>query len=130
MKVEWDNSYSVGNEEIDCEHKVFIKIIARFVELIKEKKSYKFKRNVDELIKYAEFHFVSEENRMFDSDYPDLLNHKKEHEDLLASLKLMEMKLYTDKATVDEFVSFLVNWFLDHTAKTDLKMANYLNKLS
>ena len=130
MKVEWNNSYSVGNEEIDYEHKVFIKIIARFAEEIKEKNSYKFKRNVDELIKYAEFHFVSEENRMFDSGYPDLLNHKKEHEDLLASLKLMEMKLYTDKATVDEFVSFLVNWFLDHTAKTDLKMANYLNKLS
>ena len=130
MKVEWDNSYSVGNEEIDCEHKVFIKIIARFVEMTKEKNSYKFKRNVDELIKYSEFHFVSEENRMYDSDYPDLLNHKKEHENLLASLKHMEMKLYIDKATVDEFVPFLVTWFLDHTVKTDLKMANYLNKLS
>ena len=130
MKVEWDNAYSVGNEDIDNEHKIFIKLISHFAEMSKEKNSYQLKRYVAELKKYAEFHFISEENRMLDSDYPDLLNHKKEHGDLLSSLKQMEMKLYTGKATVDEFVYFLINWFSEHTTKTDLKMANYLKKMS
>ena len=130
MKVEWDNAYSVGNEDIDNEHKIFIKLISHFAEMSKEKNSYQLKRYVAELKKYAEFHFISEENRMLDSDYPDLLNHKKEHEDLLSSINQMEMKLYIGKATEDDFVYFLVNWFLDHTIKTDVGMAKYLNELS
>ncbi len=40
MKVEWDNAYSVGNEEIDNEHKIFIKLISHFAVMSKEKNSY------------------------------------------------------------------------------------------
>ena len=49
---------------------------------------------------------------------------------MIVSLKQMEMKLYIGKATEDDFVCFLVNWFSDHTTKTDVRMAKYLNKLS
>ena len=80
----WQKSYSVGNEQIDNEHKVFVEIIGRIHDaVLKEKSIDDIKRLMRELETYAVFHFVSEENIMIDSEFPELEEHKKEHEKLL-----------------------------------------------
>ena len=123
----WQKSYSVGNEQIDNEHKVFVEIIGRIHDaVLKEKSINDIKRLIRELETYAVFHFVSEENIMIDSEFPELEEHKKEHEKLLETLDNKIKKIISHEIDPDTLVYFLVNWFVEHTTNRDLKLVKYL----
>ena len=125
--VSWKESYSVGNEQIDHEHMVFIDIIGRVHEaVIKRKSMDDVKRIMDELEKYASFHFISEENIMIDSAFPDVAEHKKEHEKLLNSLNEKIIEIISGDKDSTELVSFLIDWFVIHTTSLDLKLSKHL----
>ena len=125
--VSWIESYTVGNEQIDHEHMVFIKIIGRIHEAAIQRKSMDdIKRIIYELEKYASFHFVSEENIMIDSAFPDVAEHKKEHEKLLNTLDGKVKKIISGEEDPITLVSFLVDWFVFHTTSLDLELAKHL----
>jgi len=125
--VLWQKSYSVGNEQIDNEHKVFVEIIGRVYEAISKKKSIgDIERLLRELEAYAVFHFLSEENIMIDSAFPELNEHKKEHEKLLNALNIKIKNIISLDEVPDALVYFLVNWFVEHTTSRDLNLAKHL----
>ena len=123
----WQKSYSVGSEQIDNEHKVFVEIIGRIHDaVLKEKSIDDIKRLTRELETYAVFHFVSEENIMIDSEFPELEEHKKEHGKLLETLDNKIKKIISREVNPDILVYFSVNWFVEHTTNRDLKLATHL----
>jgi len=123
----WQSSYSVGNEQIDNEHKVFVEIIGRiYVAIKKEKSTADIKRLLRELETYAVFHFVSEENIMIDSAFPEIEEHKKEHEKLLKTLDSKIKKITSHEGDPSTLVYFLLDWFVEHTTRRDLKLAEHL----
>ena len=125
--VSWQKEYSVGNEQIDDEHKVFVKIIGRIHDAAIQKKSIEdIRRILRELETYAVFHFVSEENIMIDSAFPELEEHKKEHKKLLNTLEEKIKKVTSNEEEPRTLVYFLVNWFIEHTTNRDLKLAKHL----
>ena len=125
--VSWKESYTVGNEQIDHEHMVFIKIIGRVHEAVIKRKSLDdLKRIMLELEKYAMFHFVSEENIMIDSAFPDIAEHKKEHEKLLNTLDGKFKEIVSGEEDPSTLVSFLLDWFVYHTTSLDLQLARHL----
>ncbi len=125
--VSWKESYSVGNEQIDQEHMVFIKIIGRVHEAVIQRKSMDdIKRIMCELEKYALFHFVSEENIMIDSAFPDVAEHKKEHEKLLNTLDDKCKEIISGEEQPTTLISFLIDWFVLHTTSQDLELAKHL----
>ena len=125
--VLWQKAYSVGNEQIDNEHKVFVEIIGRIHDAVLKKKSIDYiKRLLRELEAYAVFHFVSEENIMIDSAFPELEEHKKEHEKLLNALDIKVKKITSFEEVPDTLIFFLINWFVEHTTSRDLELAKHL----
>ena len=125
--VSWKESYSVGNKQIDHEHMIFIDIIGRVHEAVIKRKSLDdVKRIMDELEKYASFHFISEENIMIDSAFPDVAEHKKEHEKLLNTLDGKLKEIISGEEQPTTLVSFLIDWFVYHTTSMDLKLAKHL----
>ena len=125
--VSWKESYSVGNEQIDHEHMVFIKIIGRIHEaVVKQKPTEDIKRIMRELGAYAIFHFVSEENIMIDNTFPGFVEHKKEHEKLLNTLEGKLRDIITGEEHPRALVSFLLDWFILHTTSLDLELAKHL----
>ena len=125
--VSWKESYSVGNEQIDHEHMVFIKIIGRVHGAVIQGKSMDdVKRIMCELEKYALFHFVSEENIMIDSAFPDVAGHKKEHEKLLNTLDGKVKEIISGEEPPTTLISFLIDWFVLHTTSQDLELAKHL----
>jgi hemerythrin len=80
------------------------------------------------MLKYADFHFHSEETVMMEISYPHLSDHQKEHERLLLKLRnmvsMVELKDYS-KPIVD-FIQFLIDWFVTHTITVDKRLADYL----
>ena len=125
--VSWKESYTVGNEQIDHEHMVFIDIIGRVHEaVIKGKSIDDLKRILDELEKYASFHFTSEENIMIDNSFPDVVEHKNEHEKLLTALNDKTTEIIRGGEDPTHLVSFLIDWFVHHTTSLDLQLSKHL----
>lgn len=128
--IKWDKKFEVGNMEIDSEHRVFVRILQKIIYSVDKKNHKHTERLVNEIYKYADFHFHSEETIMIEMGYPDLTAHKKEHETLLIKLRdLISIIGYEDHIRpMADFISFLTNWFTDHTLTTDKKLADYLKQ--
>lgn len=123
----WDQKYELGNEKIDAEHRIFLGLIVDFHDAALQGASKdKLIRIYREICKYAEFHFLSEENLMADCDYPDMEQHSKLHNGLLARANDKFHQFCADKETVDEIFQFLFEWFALHTSQEDKKLVTYL----
>jgi hemerythrin-like metal-binding protein len=123
----WDDKYVIGIEEIDRQHMDFVKLVRRFN--IGTQKGIPVAvqlRILQELLKYADYHFTSEENIMLFTKYPDLRVQQSEHSKLLNSL---DRRIDNYKRAPDhgELLSdFLWEWFVTHTQVEDRKIAEYL----
>jgi hemerythrin len=127
--IKWDKKYEIGNVEIDSEHKIFVRIIQKIVRAAEMKKDHTYvERLIYELLKYADFHFYSEETVMMEMNYPDITNHQKEHEKLILKLREMvsvvEFKDYS--RPMNDLIKLLTDWFATHTITVDKKLADYI----
>lgn len=127
MDIKWDDKYLVGHPRIDHEHQVFVDLI-RSVSIAADTHPAKDKvlRLLTEVKKYAEFHFVSEENIMIDASFPELEPHQREHNHLLAKLDDELHRFRHDQIALDHITNFMFEWFALHTTKMDLRLTRFL----
>lgn len=131
ISLEWQDSYNIGIEEIDFQHKYFLKLIKRFALITEETLEENYlKRLLREISYYAVFHFCSEENMMINEDYPSLKVHQTLHKDLVSQLESEINNLAYDKSNIINLIAFLANWFLNHTLNEDQKFAQFLRDKS
>lgn len=131
MTLQWDSRYALGHERIDAEHQIFLNLIVQFNDLSQQGASMdKLLRTLREIIKYAEFHFVSEENVMLDCSYPDYPHHTDLHQRLLAKVQDEMFRLKSGQAQPTEVFDFLFEWFALHTTQEDRKLVEFLGKES
>ena len=124
-QLDWNSSFEVGHERIDFEHQIFLGLIKKLAETEKSSEDT-FARYLIELRKYAEFHFVSEENIMLDCDYPDYEIHHSHHIDLLQKFDDNYNRYKKQGLEEGEFVAFLYEWFVHHTVIEDLRLSEYV----
>lgn len=125
--LKWDRRYEVGHERIDAEHKIFLGLIVSFHEATEQGASKeKLIRILNEITKYADFHFISEENIMMDHHYPNLQDHAKLHFILQCDLRDKFHLFKADKIPPQEVFDFLFYWFALHTSSEDKKLARYI----
>ena len=80
--VEWNNTFSVGIQKIDEQHKKFFSLLNTLYDAIMQGKGEVVVGPVlKELQQYVIFHFKSEEFWMELYHYPDMNNHKLEHQE-------------------------------------------------
>lgn len=126
--LKWDHRFELGNEKIDAEHRIFLGLIIEFQNAGQQgAPKGKLLRNFQEICKYAEFHFLSEENTMIDHGYPDTEQHAKLHRQLLSEAGNKLNQLHTDTASVEDTFQFLFQWFALHTSIEDKKLVAYLD---
>jgi hemerythrin len=127
MTLHWDDRYKLGNEKIDAEHHIFLDLVVEFDSLVASAASKdRLVRTLREIEKYAEFHFLSEENLMIDCQYPDLDNHIKLHLHLIASLEDQLYRLKAGTCSPAQVFDFLFQWFALHTSSEDKKLVSYM----
>lgn len=126
--IAWDESVSSGIEEIDLQHKEFFKIIQR-LQILNDKGSGKdfTLRILQELVKYTEYHFISEENLMILTKYPSIEHHQLEHKKLLRSLNYWIQAFEDGNEKLAALLSFLASWLTSHTKSEDCRIGEYLN---
>lgn len=127
INITWDDKFEVGHQRIDNEHRVFVDLI-RTASCEGERHCPKEKgmRILLEVQKYAEFHFISEENIMLDVGYPDYREHRDEHQGLLRRLEEEAHRYYCDEIGLDGLANFMFEWFALHTTAADKKLTQYI----
>lgn len=122
--IEWQDKFSVGNDEIDSQHKGLFEILNSIV-----RDHYPNVRSpkLDELFKkfeeYADKHFSFEQEYMKQIDYPCYETQISQHEYYMNKLS----ELMRDEFTVPNDVhNFLRNWLVNHVLKCDGQIREYV----
>ncbi len=129
--LDWKTEYDLGIEDIDFQHHFFLNLINRLSDELKmTTEPSRRTALIAELNAYARFHFVSEENMMSKAGYPNLVEHRQHHLDLISALNSKEAMLQLNKSdeSAEQIVEFLQNWFINHTVGVDRLFADYYHR--
>lgn len=127
--LQWKESYSIGIELIDAQHKHLFDLGNSALDLMKSDssldKSEQIIQLIDDLLQYTKFHFLSEESYMLNIDFPLYENHKKEHDAFIQ--KITDINLATISSNqykhIQDLVIFLLNWIVTHIFENDTLIA-------
>lgn len=127
--LNWAPSYDLGHEGIDAEHRILRNLIVDFREAaIKGAPKEELISIVDEIGKYAKFHFVNEENIMTEIKYPDQSHHVHLHDALIKEVNENLIKFKLGEIESNDMFEFLLNWFALHTSHEDKELVSYLHR--
>lgn len=124
----WNDSLSVGIDEIDKDHKHLLDLLNELIEsLIEEKNKSEIEVVLDELLSYTSWHFRHEERLMQTFDYDGFINHKDEHATLIEQAVGLQEKFKTEgEGITPEVIQFLKDWLTNHILGTDSDLGHYL----
>ena len=127
-QLAWKEEYSVGIDSLDQDHKKLISLLNQFITAYDYAMSESYEREaLDDLISYTRYHFEREEKLMEEANYPDVVEHKKQHKIMFEQVEKF-VELYNEKGhdALDEVSEFLSNWLINHICGTDRKYSAHL----
>jgi hemerythrin len=122
----WEDSYSVGREDIDKQHKHIFVIASSLSDTIEVTRG---NRIIMALYKHIREHFTAEEQMMKDIGYPKLEEHRNLHDNFITELnRIAEAKgSSTDKEPFGELKTFLYHWVIDHILNHDMDYVRFIH---
>ena len=129
--LEWTNKFVLNVKEIDEQHEFLFNLLNRLYDSVVEgAEQGTLDVILTELIDYTVYHFNTEEDLFNKHKYPDLDNHKKEHNDLTNQVVNLQSKFKEGSATISfEVLDFLKDWLVVHTMDSDQKFTSYIANL-
>ncbi len=126
--IAWDNSLTVGINEIDEQHHKLVQLInGLHNHMLAGDASTIMNKVLDRIIEYTGFHFATEEQLMLENDYPDSIAHKQQHKELVDTAIALQEKLKSGNTHLTmETLHFLQDWLQHHILGSDKKFAKYL----
>lgn len=128
--LEWSDSYLVGIEVLDTEHKDLINRLNQLHNRFYRRKgdTSKIEDYLKEIRDRVQAHFVREEGMMCNTAYPDYAQHKKEHDAFLGVINNLIKKYQTspDYSFTEVLEDILRQWIGNHIAASDHKLGIHL----
>ena len=118
---EWKQKYSVGITSIDAQHRNLFAIAQELYAAMSAGQGRSaLARLLDRLIQYTTMHFAYEERLMRQCDYPNLAEHKLEHERLTAQVVEFQKDYQSGRVILTvQLLQFLKGWLEHHIQKSD-----------
>ena len=124
--MRWSADWDLGDPYIDSQHGLLVELINKLeVAIAAGHRRDRLVQVLHEIKKYAEYHFVSEENHMRDIGYPGLIEHSRIHSEMLSELSLRIGRVYAERRASREVLDFLIDWLSGHVVNEYRKFANY-----
>jgi hemerythrin len=119
--LDWSPSLSVDVAAMDEEHKRLFALINELNEAMKQGRTRdEMDRVFNELARYTQTHFASEERYMQTIGYPYLAQHRKEHAELMAQIAAFKADYDAGKAMISiKLMGFLREWVRNHIQRSD-----------
>lgn len=124
----WNKSLETGIEEIDEQHKVIVNLINTIASNgTINTPSNIFEESVDELLKYTQYHFKTEE-AIWEQYYPPesaLKSHIKTHDNFIRSVTRLALKfpLQSQQQSIEDLLTLLTHWLTQHILDSDMRMS-------
>ena len=125
MRIEWKDSFKVGNADIDSQHEQWFEEINQFLEATQKEDLILCEM---QMYRYTRVHFAHEESLMKRIGYPDLQSHVDQHNKLVAKLNEIAVQIADDTLDLQVWKTFLSGWLMEHIGTTDAKLADYVRK--
>lgn len=129
-RIEWSDSYLLGIDEIDSQHKQLLAIANELYDVVNGKEdeySVKMPAILKKLSDYTVYHFSSEEDLQKKIGYSGLDSHKLAHDFFIKEIGFQVKKISMEnKSSVLSFYKYIANWVLTHIAKADKLWATYM----
>ncbi len=120
--IEWNDELSIGDAELDAEHRHLIQLIAQVPDMPAPGDA----PLLAAALEFAKVHFEAEEAYMRLVGYPGLAAHASDHRILTRTL-LVHMKRYDEGGTDPRSLKqFLFRWTRDHIMGEDRKFGLYM----
>jgi hemerythrin len=123
--VQWDDSYKLGVEQIDEQHRVLFDIMNHLWSAIVRRASKdEMVQIVNELEHYTVSHFTAEEAFMQSANYSGFGEHKKLHDQFVMRIREAKAEVQQGKQISLDLLHFLRDWLVSHIMVKDRAYAN------
>ncbi|MDH4261458.1 MAG: bacteriohemerythrin [Spirochaetia bacterium] len=129
--ITWSNDLALGIDEIDEQHKVLIEILNDVYDTVNSgtRDEKRLKKIVDGMLRYVNFHFVTEEMKMIKTNYSDYKTHKAQHDAFVEKAMEFQAAFREGSTTLpEEMMGFLKDWLVNHIQGTDRQYVPYFNR--
>ena len=131
--IEWDESFSVNNEEIDRQHQKWIAIMNDLDDSIMKNDNSENKYTTGDALEamkeYVRDHFAYEEDYMQKINYPDFTRHRNIHTEFYVQIKNYHVDSKSGKVVLNtEIMKQLVNWLKHHILNEDKKYSTFTTR--
>ena len=135
QRTVWKESYRLGIEQFDSQHQGLVSLIAELEVLtapgagdpteLHERLGLVY----DDLITYVDEHFNAEERVLTQHAYPELAEHKREHQFFVHKLLSYQRQWRGDDLQVPiQALNFLRVWLIRHIQVTDGQYSEFLRQ--
>ncbi|MBE0501498.1 MAG: GGDEF domain-containing protein [Desulfuromonadales bacterium] len=131
---QWDKTFETGIAAVDQQHQHLVTVINQFGDLITHNRvdNIAIEAVFDELTRYAQYHFTTEENVMVSVGVdPRLLaTQEEEHQTFLQEVTLMHQSMHKGEMHAEkQLFEYLVNWLIYHILGSDMSMAKQIKAI-
>ena len=125
--MNWSGALSVGVDQIDTQHKKLVEILNTLHEArLRGSRKQDLDRVMVDLLSYTRYHFGFEERMMVVAAYPELPEHHREHQALVAQASGYVQEVAEGRALVSiRLLKFLKQWLSQHIMETDRKFGEF-----
>ncbi|AMK11383.1 bacteriohemerythrin [Pseudodesulfovibrio indicus] len=123
--MQWDETMSVGLDELDEQHMELIALINEAFEAIQRSDESRLMELVDHMREYAEVHFETEESVMRSCGFPELDAHREMHGQFAEKAEDFRRTMRS-RTNLTEIFIFLSRWLTNHIMVEDRKLLPYL----
>lgn len=126
--IQWQDSYKIGHDIIDKQHRKLVSMIADLqTAILEDKADEATSKTLKELVDYTQYHFRDEEKLMFEMGFADLEHHKYLHRQMLEQVIQILTDIKSGKPfDAPDLVTYLTHWLTDHIVAEDGKIGHAL----
>ena len=133
MPIQFDESLIVHIKQIDEQHGHLIDLINELeIQMKTGRTFYLIERLLDELKKYAGYHFATEEELFKKYNYPEAVEHIIEHKQFVDTINMFDEEYLNSGESkiilLRGIYSFLYEWLFNHMKVVDKKYSKFLKE--
>ena len=126
--IQWNDTLKLNISAIDGQHERLVQLINDLHEAMKQRKAAEaLGRIIQELVRYAQEHFITEEKLFIKHGYPQQEAHVNQHNQFIDQVVEFKNAFEAGRTTISlEIMNFLNTWLMDHIRKSDKAYAPFL----
>lgn len=132
--VAWNDKYSLGNEQVDRQHKKLFELVSGLVIACNDgSDTEKLQETLEFLGNYTVQHFYFEEELQLQYNYPEYESHKQLHEDFIKVVVELKERFKENGSSSElsnDVNRIVVRWLVNHIQREDKKIGKHIQSLS